>query len=232
MNQDNMLTFLEAMLYAQNGESPSKAIENQERRGQTEVIRTQRLPKKHNSTSLPNDILFRGATAEMTWEERNEIATQNNVEYTRKQYETVGIEVVDEYDDLFWNVKLPEGWVIKATKHSMWNELFDDKDRKRANFFYKAAFYDRDAFINFNTRFHVCVDHIADPSEDYEIWKESDYQGIIKDGDMIIYCTACIPASGSYTGDDEIKMKLRKELEAFMAEHYPDYENSNAYWED
>lgn len=45
MNQDNMLTFLEAMIYAQNGESPSKAIENQEQRGQADVVRNQRLPK-------------------------------------------------------------------------------------------------------------------------------------------------------------------------------------------
>lgn len=35
--------------------------------------------------------------------------------------------------------------------------MFDDKGRKRMNFFYKAAFYDRDAFVNFNTRYSISV---------------------------------------------------------------------------
>lgn len=232
MNNDNMITFLDAYLYAMNGESPSKAIEKQERRGQAEIVRTQRLPKKLNSTTLPNDVFWQGVTDEMDYDKRRAITEQNNINYTKEQYEKMGIEIIDEYDDLFWNVKLPEGWAIKATEHSMWNELFDNKCRKRANFFYKAAFYDRDAFINFNTRFHASVDHVADPSEDYEVWKESDYQGIIKDGDIILFCTECMPVSGSFTEDDEIKAKLREILEAFMQEHYPNYRNIHAYWED
>ena len=31
MNNDMMMTFMDAMLYAMEGENPSKAIENQER---------------------------------------------------------------------------------------------------------------------------------------------------------------------------------------------------------
>lgn len=228
--RDNTITFLDAMLYAMEGESPSKAIENQERRGQAEVVRAKRLPKKLNSTTLPHDVFFRGVTDEMSWEERNTVVTQNNIEYTKEQYEKMGIEIIDEYDDLFWNVIIPEGWEIKATDHSMWNELFDNKGRKRANFFYKAAFYDRDAFINFNTRFHVGVDHIADPAEEYDTWKNSDYQGTVRDGTELIYCTECRPVSGSYYGDDVIKAELRENLEVFMKEHYPDYENIHAYW--
>ena len=209
MNQDNMLTFLEAMIYAQNGESPSKAIENQERRGQTDVVRNQRLPKKGNSYD-----------------------TQSDIEPIKVQYESIGIQVIDEHDDLFWNVRLPEGWEIKATDHSMWNELFDNKGRKRATFFYKAAFYDRDAFIRFTTRFQVSVDHIAPDDAPYEEWKMSDYQGIVKDGEVIICRTECVPATGDYHKDDKITDKLREQLEEFMKEHYPDYRNINAYWED
>lgn len=43
-NSDNRLTFLDAMLYAMEGKDPSKAIENQEKRGQQMVVRNQRLP--------------------------------------------------------------------------------------------------------------------------------------------------------------------------------------------
>jgi hypothetical protein len=53
------------------------------------------------------------------------------------------------------SVKLPEGWHIKATDHSMWSNLVDDKGRNRASIFYKAAFYDREAFLSFNRRFSM-----------------------------------------------------------------------------
>lgn len=230
MNNDNMITFMDAMLYAMEGKSPSKAIENQEKRGQQSVVRNQRLPKKSNDHSVPDGVRRNGVEDSMEWEERNKIVTQNNIEHTKQQYEKMGIVIIEEYDDLFWNVELPKGWEIKATDHSMWNNLFDDKGRKRANFFYKAAFYDRDAFINFNTRFHVNVDHVADASSDYEVWKKSDYQGTVKDGEDIIFSTECVSATGDYREDDKVKDGLKEQLEKYMNEYYPDYTDINAYW--
>lgn len=50
-------------------------------------------------------------------------------------------------DRLFCSVTLPKGWKKKATEHSMWSDLLDDKDVKVAAIFYKAAFYDRSAFM-------------------------------------------------------------------------------------
>lgn len=231
-DNDMMITFMDAMLYAMEGENPSKAIENQERRGQQSVVRNQRLPKKLNDHSVPREVRWNGVEDSMEWEEENRIVTQNNIEYTKQQYERIGITIIEEYDDLFWNVTLPEGWEIKATDHSMWNNLFDDKGRKRANFFYKAAFYDRDAFINFDTRFHVGVDHVADAGSDYEVWKVSDYQGTVKDGEEVIFRTECMPVTGSYDGDNKVKDTLREQLERYMKENYPNYEDINAYWED
>lgn len=231
MKDDNMMVLLEAMLYAREGEDPSKAIENQERRGQQSVVRNQRLPKKLNDHSVPYDIRWNGVEDSMEWEEKNKIVTQNNIEYTKQQYERMGIVVIEEYDDLFWNVELPEGWKIEATDHSMWNNLFDDKGRKRANFFYKAAFYDRDAFINFYTRFCVSVDHVADSDSGYEVWVNSDYRGTVKDGKEIIFSTECVPVTGNYRNDDKVKAKLQKQLEQYMNENYPDHKDINAYWD-
>ena len=51
-------------------------------------------------------------------------------------------------DALFQYVTLPEGWHKQPTEHSMWSHLLDDKDRKRASIFYKAAFYDRSAQLH------------------------------------------------------------------------------------
>lgn len=231
MNNDDMLTMMGAWLYSKEGENPSKAIEDQERRGQQAVVRGQRLPKKVNSHSIPNDLFFKGVADSMSYEERKIITDQNSINYTKEQYEKMGIKIIEECDDLFWTVALPEGWEIKATDHTMWNELIDNKGRKRANFFYKAAFYDRDAFINFSTRFQVGVGHIADAGEEYDIWVNSDYQGTVKDGDKVIYATACVPTTGSYTGDDKVQEELRAKLKIFMQEHYPDYEDIHAYWD-
>ena len=47
---------------------------------------------------------------------------------------------------------LPEGWHIGplpgSEGHAMWTALFDDKRTVRAEIFYKAAFYDQRADID------------------------------------------------------------------------------------
>ena len=228
---DDMLTFLDAWILSERGEDPSQAIENQERRDQAEVVRTKRLPRKLNHTTIPNEIFFKGVTDKMDYEKRVEITTKNSEAYTRVQYEKMGIQIIDEADDLFWEVKLPYGWEIKPTEHHMWNELRDDKNRIRLKFFYKAALYDRDAFSNLQTRFQLEVTHTADPSSDYDIWKASDYRGTIKDGDTIICQTRCVPPTGDYEKDDKLTDELWEELRTFMKEHWPEYKDVHAYWD-
>ncbi len=59
----------------------------------------------------------------------------------------MGIEFLQEADDLFVFAILPDGWKKQATDHDMHSELIDDKGVVRARIFYKAAFYDRSASI-------------------------------------------------------------------------------------
>jgi hypothetical protein len=54
-------------------------------------------------------------------------------------------------DPMFRPATLPAGWSKKGTDHSMWSQVVDEHGRKRLSIFYKAAFYDRDAFINVQT---------------------------------------------------------------------------------
>lgn len=191
----------------------------------------QKLPKKLNDHSVPREVRWNGVEDSMEWEERNNIINKNNIEYTKKQYEKMGIIITDEYDDLFWNVILPEGWKTKSTEHHLWTDLVDNKGKKRAFFFYKGSFWDRDAFINFSTRYHAGVDHTADPSSPYEIWKKSDYQGTVEDGNKVIFSTECIAATGSFDGDDKVKAILQEKVDKYMEENYPDYMDIHAYWE-
>jgi hypothetical protein len=53
-----------------------------------------------------------------------------------------------DVDDLFCEATLPAGWQKVATDHSMWSSLMDENGNEKASIFYKAAFYDRDAFFN------------------------------------------------------------------------------------
>ena len=102
------------------GGNPS-AIENQEAEGQKEFCNSSQLPR----TDGYNDV--------------------------KAQYEMMGIRVLrkTEGDDLFYDVELPSNWKIKATDHSMWSNLKNEKGKIIASMFYKAAFYDRGAHIHF-----------------------------------------------------------------------------------
>jgi hypothetical protein len=94
------------------------AIEEQEAQGQKELM---------NSTQLPAKV----------------------DEGLKKELEEAGVVFgePDANDPLFCDATLPPGWKKQATDHSMWSKLVDDQGQERASIFYKAAFYDRDAFM-------------------------------------------------------------------------------------
>ena len=207
MRNDMDLVLVEAMLYSMEGKDPSQAILNQEARGQMDVVRNQRLPKKINRFGASFD-------------------------HTKMQYENMGLVIEDSRDDLFWNVTLPDGWKIKATDHFMWNELLDDKGRKRASFFYKAAFYDRDAFINFECRYGYKIS----PFDNYESDATYEERRIKPWTVYITDCGESILELGSLTAstmeekwqNDDKLIDLAKE---YLNEHYPNWKNVNAYWD-
>lgn len=66
---------------------------------------------------------------------------------SRESLVAAGVVIGSDADDLFVNVTLPDGWKLVPTDHSMWSELSDETGKSRYEVFYKAAFYDRDAFI-------------------------------------------------------------------------------------
>jgi hypothetical protein len=54
----------------------------------------------------------------------------------------------DVVDGIFVKASLPIGWKkVAAPDHSMWSYIVDETGKKRAGIFYKAAFYDRRAYI-------------------------------------------------------------------------------------
>jgi hypothetical protein len=96
----------------------------------------------------------------------------------------LGIVIGEAADNLFTNVQLPAGWTKKATDHSMWSQLIDDKGRKRAGIFYKAAWYDMSAHISFNRRYSAS----KQPVNGWHSNDEDDARvGVILDCDVEIW---------------------------------------------
>lgn len=93
------------------------AIVAQERQGQRELVHSDRLPTDTRST----DAEF--AALGFTFGEP------------------------DQRDPMFRPATLPEGWVKQASDHDMWSYVVDVQGRRRVSCFYKAAFYDRSAFM-------------------------------------------------------------------------------------
>jgi hypothetical protein len=67
----------------------------------------------------------------------------------RAEYEALGFTFGEpvEGDRLFVNATLPDGWEKRPSDHSMWSHIYDADGNERVAIFYKAAFYDRDAFM-------------------------------------------------------------------------------------
>lgn len=173
------------------------AIENQEAEGQKEFEQASQLPRKCNSPY--------------------------NITNTAEQYSKMGIKVLvpSKGDDIFLGVKLPKGWKVQSTDHSMWNNLIDDKGRVRAMIFYKAAFYDRDSFINFEHRYISTSEYLE--RKDSDNFYPKFY--CVKDNatKKIIFTTEIT--------NEHADPKLEKKCIDFLKKEFPKYENLNAYWD-
>lgn len=157
-------------------------IEAQEAAGQRDAVRSQRLPKD---------------------------GTQAN---SREGWERLGFVFHEDDDDIFVNVTFPPGWRLEATDHSMWSNLLDDKGRKRASMFYKAAFYDRSAHIRRSRRFNTDVYH--------------------QDGVVATDCGRVIKNFGKVDRRAWNEQDAKgEEARAWLTANYPDWENPDAYWD-
>lgn len=166
-------------------------IEQQERQGQADMVRTaDRLP-----ILMGHDMC------------KEKIAA------------ATGIVFGEPVDDIFLAVTLPAGWSIKATGHSMWSDLIDDKGRKRAGIFYKAAFYDRSARLHMNARYITAPRHdeegktarfaVIDSATGEPVWQ-----------------------SEAYAADDyKTSEKYEREARVWREKNFPDHADPFAYWD-
>lgn len=134
-------------------------------------------------------------------------------------------EVVED-DPMFQYVTLPDGWTRAGTDHSMHSDVLDDKGRKRIGVFYKAAFYDRSAHLSLNRRYRATYD--------YDRFKEGEgYIGIVTDCDVIIYEADPLPGK-TEDGEDNFSNYAKSQAlaKAWLDEHYPEWNDPSAYWDE
>lgn len=96
----------------------SGAIEAQEAAGQHEVVNSTAIPTEMNCTAEDLEALG------------------------------FGLGEVHAGDPMFREATLPPGWTREGSGHSMWSYIVDERGFRRCCIFYKAAFYDRSAYIS------------------------------------------------------------------------------------
>lgn len=220
----------EGMLYAIEGESPEKAIDNYiDKNMKTAVvncmipIRVNIVPKEYR----PDPSKF----MDTPFEERAKLVKENKRKYTMEQYAKMGIVVLEEEDDYLCRVQLPDGWKIERID-SLWCNILDDKGRKRINFFYKAAFWGRDAFTNFLCRYGISIlpfdEYMSDATYEDRILKP--WSVYLTDcGEKVEKIHEITPTTKKEFYDVEDKLRFIG-LE-YLNEHYPDHKDINAYWD-
>lgn len=104
---------------AMGGKDPDKIITDMEAAGQRQLVASQQLPTEVQSPDTDADFEALGFT----------------------------LAPPSENDPMFRPATLPPGWTKRASDHDMWSYVVDELGRDRVAVFYKAAFYDRRAFM-------------------------------------------------------------------------------------
>ena len=145
----------------------------------------------------------------------------------RKELEALGFKFGADADNIFVSVVMPARWKKVATGHSMWSDLLDEKGRKRAGIFYKAAFYDRNAHMRLERRYSE--DHylpVNAKGEAVEWNKNSHFAVVVKD------CGKEIHRVGLYEERDYSSCDaLEKQARAWLDERFPKWNEATAYWD-
>lgn len=89
-------------------------------------------------------------------------------------------------DTLFRRVTLPAGWSRKGSEHAMWSHIVDELGRERCAIFYKAAFYDRRAFLTISGRYSFSHEFEKDRMTDKD-YMHGPVRGVWKEGDRVLY---------------------------------------------
>ena len=239
------------LLALSSGISPDELANATDRRGHTLVAAYEQLPIKgtpgyrermHQLVAVDLDGAAERIEVLQAWLDSGGLPVEDHgraqyqIERLREDIEcarvwkAMGVEFGDAVDPLFRTAVLPHGWKLKPTDHAMWSKLVDERGRTRASMFYKAAFYDRDAFIHFERRFSIRRDYSCD---------RSTIRYVVRDGEQEIFAPPAQhltqPKSHTkvyYDKCEAIERHLASRCEAWLVQRYPNYADPADHWDD
>lgn len=146
---------------------------------------------------------------------------------TRVDLEGLGFKFGGDVDELFVSVELPAGWKLQATPHSMHSDLLDERGRKRAGIFYKAAFYDRRATLHIARRFTINCYRPCDSDGNDQADSGSTHNAVeIQDAGAVVHIV------GLYLDRDYDRCaQLDALAKTWLDEHHPDWQDPLALWD-
>lgn len=145
-----------------------------------------------------------------------------------QQFEQMGIVFGEIVDDLFIRATLPDGWKKVPTDHDMWSHLVDDQGRERASIFYKAAFYDRDAFMSLTQRFTTTTQPVGGYGSKHD--DNTPYECVVLDGGQVIWTSKPLQL-GKGRDRWELQAALQQQGIGLLDENYPMWRDPTAYWD-
>ncbi len=185
--------------------SSGAAIEAQEARGQEEVIRSQ---------VVPTDIRTEGGKIAL---------------------EAAGMKFLGPVngDELFQYVELPPGWKKVSMGNDFWTNLVDEKGRERGSIFYKAASYDRDAFMNLNVRFRISFDYDRFEKQGEGVANVYDFGKVVHTTTPILSkSSASTDRNAFYDEKSRAEVKSKRAAEDWLCSAgFADWTNPGAYWD-
>lgn len=161
-------------------------------------------------------------------------------------YEAHGIKCLESDGQFLTKVILPEGWTKEDDGGGYWTYVKDAHGKPRFCYFLKICPWDQDAFTRKTTRYSTRRDYGKagfDPEADAVV------QYKIYDGRETIYeCEPVVVKNESVAFDyateearlkriewhektEEVEKQQRAECEAYLDEHFPDWRDTLAYWE-
>lgn len=159
---------------------------------------------------------------------------------TKVVLEKAGVKFLGpvEGDPVLQRVELPAGWKKAPSYYSLLTMLVDDKGRERARVFFKDASYDRHGSVNLESRYGVS--DLSNWSPDLLRRGEGSYRLQVVDG-----CAVRGPSKSEhllhevevpYSEDRKERFRARaramQEAYAWLDEHFPQWKDPLAYWDE
>lgn len=192
---------------------------------------------------LPGMIDHQGRVGQRELVESEQLPCRGLLGQDWARWEAFGVRILDAdagttsaSDPLFCRVQLPPGWARRATGHPMWSDLIDGLGRVRGRVFYKAAFYDRSAFLRMEPRFQISR------NLDRDDW-EASTSCRVQDGGRTIFETATVARRlvgdlesaarrDALFFDEAVEQVLCSTCLAWLADRgVADPDDASAYWD-